>query len=119
MSFLTKVYTIDNNEGVRESNDIDEAAEFFEHSFRSILDEYAPMKTIQIRKTFSLFISDNTKDIILNRKTVCPFLNLLSSDEYSDTVDDLRSPHRHLCLQYAYFFFKEWNAPYYRNSNVK
>ena len=43
-SFLTKVYTSDINQGVRESNDIDEAAEFFENSFRSILDKHASTK---------------------------------------------------------------------------
>ena len=69
-SFLTKVYTSDINQGVRESNDIDEAAEFFENSFRSILDEHAPMKTVQIKKNFSPLISDNTKYIILNRRAL-------------------------------------------------
>ena len=37
-SFLTEVHTSKINHGVRESNDVDEAAEFFENSFRSIID---------------------------------------------------------------------------------
>ena len=59
-SFLTEVYTGNIHQGVSESNDIDEAAEFFENSFRSILDKHAPMKTIQIRKT-SLRSSQTTQ----------------------------------------------------------
>ena len=69
-SFLTEVYTGNINQGVSESNDIDEAAEFFENSFRSILDKHAPMKTTQLRKNFSQFLSNNTKEIILTRKAL-------------------------------------------------
>ena len=53
-SFLTEVYSININQEVSESNDVDEVAEVFENSFRIILDKHAPMKTIQIRKNFSL-----------------------------------------------------------------
>ena len=42
-SFLTEVYTSNINQGVSESNDIDEAAEVFENSFRIILDKHAPI----------------------------------------------------------------------------
>ena len=69
-SFLTEVYKSNINQGVRKSNDVDEAPEFFENSFRSILEEHAPKKTVKIRKNFYPFISDNTKEIILNRKAL-------------------------------------------------
>ena len=55
------------NLGVSESNDKDEATEFFDNSFRYILDKHAQMKTIQIRKNFSPFLSNNMKEIILTK----------------------------------------------------
>ena len=64
------MYSSNINQEVSESNDIDEAAEVFENSFRIILDKHAPMKTIQIRKNFSPFLSNNTKEIILFRKVL-------------------------------------------------
>ena len=69
-AFLTEVYSSNINQEVREWNDIDEAAEVCENSFRRILDSHAPMKTIQIRKNFSLFLSSNTKEIIQTRKVL-------------------------------------------------
>ena len=58
---IPTVYTSSINQEVGESNDIDEAAEVFENSFRIILDKHAPMKTIQIRKNFSPFLSKQHK----------------------------------------------------------
>ena len=61
-SYLAEVYISNISQGVSESNDINEAAEVFENSFRTILDKQAPMKSIQIRKNFFLFLANNTKD---------------------------------------------------------
>ena len=69
-SFLTEENSSNINQEVSESNYIDEAAEFYENLFRSILDKHAPIKTIQIRKNFSPFISNKTKEIILDRKAL-------------------------------------------------
>ena len=62
----TEVYTGSINQWVIESYNIDEA----EDSFGSILDKHARMKTIQIMKNLSPFLSNKSKKIILTRKAL-------------------------------------------------
>ena len=65
--FLTDILnsTIDND--VTGSNDIEEAAEIFEQGFRSILDKHAPIKVFQMRKHYSPYVSELTKNLIKQR----------------------------------------------------
>ena len=76
------MYSSNISQEVSESNDIDEATEVFENSFRIFPDKHAPIKRIQIRRNFSPFLFNDTKEIIQTRKvlleeaakTVCKIL---------------------------------------------
>ena len=52
------------------SDTVDTAAEAFENVFKSILEKHAPMKVYQMRKNYSPYVSDETKDMITNRKVI-------------------------------------------------
>ena len=49
---------------------IDVAAEAFENIFKHILNEHAPMKVFHMRKNYIPFVSEETKELILNRKAL-------------------------------------------------
>ena len=49
------------------TNDIDEAAEIFTREFTRILDKHAPLKTIQNRKNYIPYISEEIKEIMKKR----------------------------------------------------
>ena len=69
-TFLQDVNNSNINKLVTGTETLDAAAEIFEEKFRSILDYHAPMKTVQIRKNYSAFISEETKDLISVRKVL-------------------------------------------------
>ena len=68
--FLTDILnsTIDND--VTAIDNIEEAAEVFELSFKRILDKHAPIKTFQMRKHYSPYVSDRTKTLMMERKAL-------------------------------------------------
>ena len=69
-SFLTDVYNSDINQRVTERDNMEEAAKVFERKFSEILDFHAPMKTYQMRKHYLPHISEETKLLIKERKTL-------------------------------------------------
>ena len=68
--FLTDINQSNINVIVTGSDTVDTAAEAFENVFKSILDKHAPMKTYQMRKNYSPFVSEETKDMIQNRRAL-------------------------------------------------
>ena len=66
-NFLTDVLNSNLNSDVTACEDLEEAAEVFETSFRTILDRHAPIKTFQMRKHYSPFISERTKLLMMER----------------------------------------------------
>ena len=69
-NFLSDVHSSDVNELVTRSETLDEAAGIFEEKFKAILDAHAPMKTFQMRKNYSPFITQETKDLIAKRRVL-------------------------------------------------
>ena len=69
-AFLSDVNKSDINELVTGTESLEAAAGIFENKFKFILDFHAPMKTFQIRKNYSPFISQETKDMISERKVL-------------------------------------------------
>ena len=68
--FLTEVSNSKINGKVTACTGLEEAAEVFEEMFKKILDENAPIKTFQMRKHYSPFISDKTKLLMMERNTL-------------------------------------------------
>ena len=62
--FLREVADSDINERVSACENIEEAAHEFENAFKYILDRHAPIKLFQMRKNYSPYISERTKQII-------------------------------------------------------
>ena len=69
-AFLTEVLNSSINKDVTSCNTIDEAAEVFEKSFKQILDHHAPIKTFQMRKHYSPYVSDRTKLLMMERNSL-------------------------------------------------
>ena len=69
-NFLTDIYNSDINTIVTGASTIDTAAEAFENIFKSTLNAHAPMKVFHMRKNYSPFLSEETKELILNRKAL-------------------------------------------------
>ena len=69
-NFLTDILNSSIDEDVKACNNIEEAAKVFEESFRMILDKHAPVKTFQMRKHYSPFVSDKTKNLMLERNAL-------------------------------------------------
>ena len=69
-AFLCDVNNSDMNVNVPQAENLDEAADIFEKTFKSILDAHAPLKTFQMRKNYSPFITQETKDLIAERRTL-------------------------------------------------
>ena len=67
-SFLTDIYNSDINSIVTGAKTIDTAAEAFENIVKSVLNTHAPMKVFQMRKNYIPFVSEETSELILNRK---------------------------------------------------
>ena len=65
--FLIDIANSDLNEAVCASDNLEEAAEIFEEIFRNILDKHAPIKTFQMRKNYSPYVSGRTKDLMKER----------------------------------------------------
>ena len=69
-SFLTDILNSGINEKVTTLKDMEEAAKVFEEQFSDILDFHAPVKTFQMRKNYLTQISQETKLLIAERKTL-------------------------------------------------
>ena len=65
--FLTDVLNSDIDKDVTACDNVEEAAEAFEKSFKPILDRHAPIKTFQVRKHYSPYVSDDTKALMKDR----------------------------------------------------
>ena len=79
-AFLADIAKIDWSE-VYESTDVDEATECFTRKFRFVLNVHAPWSRIQQRKTFSPWITSETKELMKQRdswKKIAKDLALLS-----------------------------------------
>ena len=68
--FLTDILnsTIDND--VTACGNVEEAAKVFEERFKKILDIHAPIKTFQMRKHYSPYVSDETKALMIERNAL-------------------------------------------------
>ena len=69
-NFLTDIYNSDINSIVTGAKTIDTAAEAFENIFKSILNTHAPMKVFQMRKNYNPSVTEETRELILNRKAL-------------------------------------------------
>ena len=65
--FLTDILNSNLNEAVCNHEDLEEASKLFEETFRNILDIHAPIKTFQMRKYYSPYVSDRTKQLMKER----------------------------------------------------
>ena len=65
--FLTDIYLSDINANVCSLNDIEKASEAFQSEFKSILDYYAPIRTMQLRKNYCPYLCEETKELIKER----------------------------------------------------
>ena len=65
--FLTDIYNSNINAKVCSHLEIDKAAETFQHKFKEILDYYAPVRTIQHRRNYCPYLSNETKEILKER----------------------------------------------------
>ena len=68
--FLTEIHNSGINTIVTGAKTIDAAAEAFENIFKHILNEHAPMKVFHMRKNYNPYVSEETKELILNRKAL-------------------------------------------------
>merc|ERR1712030_97520 len=57
------------NQDVTAADNIEEAAFIFENNFRKILDKFAPIKVFQMRKNYTSYLSDKTKEMIKSRNS--------------------------------------------------
>ena len=69
-TFLGDINSSDINEAVVAESDIDAAAEVFERKFREIIDYHAKIKTFQQRRHYLPFLSENTKQTMIERRIV-------------------------------------------------
>ena len=69
-TFLTEILNSKIDENVTACETLEEAAEVFEELFKKILDRNAPMKTFQMRKNYSPYVSDKTKLLIMDRNAL-------------------------------------------------
>ena len=58
------------NEHVTSQDSIDGAATIFQNEFEAILNFHAPLKTVQVRKNYCPFLSEETKISIKERNTL-------------------------------------------------
>ena len=65
--FLVDILNSNLNEAVCACDDLEEASKLFEETFRNILDIHAPIKTFQMRKHYSPYVSDQTKLLMKER----------------------------------------------------
>ena len=65
--FLRSITNSELNEKVCACYELDQAAEAFEKAFKDILDKHAPIKTFQMRKNYSPFVSEKTKRMMQER----------------------------------------------------
>jgi hypothetical protein len=65
--FLTDIVNSNLNEAVCACDDLEDASKLFEETFRNILDIHAPIKTFQMRKYYSPYVSDRTKLLMKER----------------------------------------------------
>ena len=63
-NFLKEINSSNINRVVTSCTDVEDAALEFETIFRSILDKHAPVKVFQIRKSYSPYLSEQTKKLI-------------------------------------------------------
>ena len=68
--FLLDVYYSSINEHVTSQDSIDGAATIFQNEFEAILNFHAPLKTVQVRKNYCPFLSEETKISIKERNTL-------------------------------------------------
>ena len=68
--FLTEVLNSSINKDVTDSDNLEDAAEIFETTFRNILDKHAHIKTFQMRRHYSPYVSDRTKLLMLDRNAL-------------------------------------------------
>ena len=65
--FLTDILNSNIDRDVTACSHVEEAAKVFQDSFRSILDKHAPVKTFQMGKHYSPYVSDQTKTLMKER----------------------------------------------------
>ena len=69
-AFLTDVLNSNIDSDVTAYGNVEQAAQVFKESFKHVLDKHAPIKTFQMRKHYSPFVSDNTKALMKERNTL-------------------------------------------------
>ena len=67
---MSEIHNSGINTIVTGAKTIDAAAEAFENIFKHILNEHAPMKVFHMRKNYNPYVSEETKELILNRKAL-------------------------------------------------
>ena len=68
--FLTDILNSTIDKDVTACTNVEEASKVFEQSFKDILDKHAPIKTFQMRKHYSPYVSDNTKRLMEERNNL-------------------------------------------------
>ena len=68
--FLTEILNSNINTDVIACDNVEDAAEIFENSFKSILDKHAPVKIFQMRKHYSPYLSEKTKTLLKERNSL-------------------------------------------------
>ena len=66
-NFLTDIFHSNINISVTSHNNIETASEAFRNEFNAILDVHAPIKTIQIRRRYCPYLSEETKLLMKDR----------------------------------------------------
>ena len=97
--FLTDILNSNINSLVTDQDDLEMAAEVFEHEFKSILDAHAPIKTIQVRNNYCPYLSETTKIEIANRNALKKAATTNNDPsllrEYKDKVKAVKKAVRH------------------------
>ena len=78
-NFLLDIFHSNINNSVTSHNNIEGASEAFENEFLAILDSYAPVKTIQIRKNYCPYRTSETKMLLKER-------NILKETAYNSLM---------------------------------
>ena len=65
--FLNDINSHEINQIVTGESSLEEAATKFEFSFREVLDSHAPIRVFQMRKNYSPYLSNGTKQLISAR----------------------------------------------------
>ena len=68
--FLTDIFHSNINTSVTSHESIEGASEAFRNEFCAILDHHAPIQTIQVRKKYCPYLSDETKVLMAERNTL-------------------------------------------------